>query len=585
MNSKALCVEIKNSDTTPLNVLLRAHYRKQTKNFSTLPSLLDSVEVAVNVRENQCGCAALHFAVLLNKVDIINAIAANKFFNPNVQTLDPDEDEFVIEGDTALHLAIRMKDEALISAILKLPGINTDIKNSLGNNALVEAEKNKVPSIISLVRSHTRTHDNKITEQSYDPFIWASSLDLSFQSKSKQKPYKKVIVEGNIFCNKWQIVDVKTNQVLRALAQIVKQIELLSEDYYLDALLISYVKQAGSEIVQQYQAKGDTADIREILEKYKTVIIKAINNYLERKPLPKNFETLKSIVAQQFDLVLQSNNNYLVANLSFIVSDREHSKDGPHSYKVIHYPIQVKEYIYHDKDKSHVQYNEDMGDASKREFDQHYLQCVLERYDAMNQGASKHNVAISKQQTLATATTLTKGLMAENSFIHNETNLFYYLEQPTTLEEIVNFLSRNGLLPGAKVYALVLDVFSNGYICDPCRIQTLGLQNSHSNGFLKNFSDYLLERNYQIPREAHGIRMLTRVSTEKKDPNPHYTTQDQFDLKALGSMKILAGNPLLKLRTPYTYFMAEPKKAGEKQNHKNCCVLPVVPLSTAASKP
>jgi hypothetical protein len=104
------------------------------------------------------------------------------------------------------------------------------------------------------------------------------------------------------------------------------------------------------------------------------------------------------------------------------------------------------------------------------------------------------------------------------SDLHSETMLFLHLMNPATIKYMVDkiMISRG---KGYRLYAVILDIHSTNNLCKDCAPLTLGLQHSHTSGFLKNLIVELKSRGF-VKLDEKEIRMLTRYSYDEDIVRP-----------------------------------------------------------------
>jgi hypothetical protein len=98
---------------------------------------------------------------------------------------------------------------------------------------------------------------------------------------------------------------------------------------------------------------------------------------------------------------------------------------------------------------------------------------------------------------------------------HSEDILYSYLQRPEVISQIINYLKKEGIIPGCKIYAVILDLHSRQYMCRVCQQKTMDVQTiKNENSFLSLLSKKLKEvEGYFLPNK-HSLRMLTRVSAD-----------------------------------------------------------------------
>lgn len=148
------------------------------------------------------------------------------------------------------------------------------------------------------------------------------------------------------------------------------------------------------------------------------------------------------------------------------------------------------------------------------------------------------------------------------SFRHGEQALLDYLEQPETIQQIVNCLIQNHkFTKDMKVLAVILELHSPRYVCENCEIGILGEQNPEKSKFLQNLTSALIAKGYRVPRFS-PIRMLTEVSSfmpfhsQAKLEDEHQTVL--LDLRSCQNELILSRDDSA-LETQLTQFHSSAK--------------------------
>jgi len=115
-------------------------------------------------------------------------------------------------------------------------------------------------------------------------------------------------------------------------------------------------------------------------------------------------------------------------------------------------------------------------------------------------------------------------------FHHSEQSLFDYLSIRANIEDLVQSLrAEDRVMKGAKIYAVVLDTFSERYMCKNCEVSMLGFQHPFESRFLSQLSELLGDVDFVLPRR-HPLRLITRMSADKPFGREKVEQSDHQDL-------------------------------------------------------
>ena len=579
------------NDSTPLNYLLHDINEKKLNINIVLPILNLKENVNINIVDDiidvNGGHAPIHYVLLNNSSErktIFEVLLNHEYFNSNIQNR---------AGKTPLHVAIEHERMDEIKLLLDIPSIKIDVPDKNGKNAYEIAKEKRNNDILQILVSHfsyyqllEKKQPQILEKNAYDPFKWMATLDLEYTSKNPSKPYKKIKIEGDQLHWKWQMLEYKENKKelskrIKEIMAILPSFDLNGRDLSLkDKFKLLFLTRIHEEFLN-FRLKLDECDsliqLRMCIKKFKDsmdkefkICEKFCNSYDFEIELIDNF---KNSFEKAFNKIYKktkkgkeeyNNTNYVLASLSFVVSDRAHESNGEHAYKVISLPIQIQNHGYYDIQKSKQNYDEDddINVEKKDDFYNFFYERIISRFENMNNAASKKDKSIFKLQTVKSAKDRLSTNFSASDFHHSESLLFFYMET-LDFDKIIDDLEKDGLIKNGKVYAIVLDQLSTHYTCKNCTAQTLGVQNSHSEGFLKSLTDALLRRHYKVPKNPQGIRMITRVSAEiefKQSQVPLVRHSSEIkNIKNLDSFDIIArdnSHEHFKRNSHYTFFVS-----------------------------
>lgn len=179
-----------------------------------------------------------------------------------------------------------------------------------------------------------------------------------------------------------------------------------------------------------------------------------------------------------------SSNNYVVANLGFIVSTKKHVKDGNHNRRFITVPV----------------------------VDPGYL-------------------------------TIRSKPSSDSEAPHSEKGLYEYLKNPKVIQDILSYLTkRYGIEPGFKIYGVVLDIHSSNAMCANCEDLTYKQSmREQKDTLVSALETEFIKQNYILPKlktssdaltpKTQRLHFVARVSGSKRFlelPRPKDTLGNQY---------------------------------------------------------
>ncbi len=198
--------------------------------------------------------------------------------------------------------------------------------------------------------------------------------------------------------------------------------------------------------------------------------------------------------------------NYVVASMSFVVSDRPRMKGGSHGRRVITVPVK-----FNAQNTSHVTsvYTFDQQTVAPKKYKrstaflQDLLQdCSADKQARVTQYYNKGNNSFS------------------DSYHHSERALWGALKMPAMIQSLVDGLlsqlptsarNENPLADRVKVYSAVLDLHSTRYMCFECEPSSFIFQKKQGK-FMGRLQDAL--NRYFTLSPKNGLTLFTRVSAE-----------------------------------------------------------------------
>ncbi|MCE5293552.1 MAG: hypothetical protein LLF94_02925 [Chlamydiales bacterium] len=226
--------------------------------------------------------------------------------------------------------------------------------------------------------------------------------------------------------------------------------------------------------------------------------------------------------------------NYVVASISFVVSDRPHVKGGAHGRKVITIPIK-----YNGQEISHVTsvYTFDQKVTTPQKKDptksKTYKRSSDFRADLLDDSTEESKSRVE--------TYYAKGTNSfSDSYHHSERALWGALKKAETIQLLINQLfAKLGYAP--KVYAAVLDLHSTRYMCAECEPSSFCFQKKRGK-FLTRMEEAL--KRSCILSEKSGLTFCTRVSAEDNSKRSLKQNSDHSEFWADRNVKRLRNGAL-----------------------------------------
>lgn len=198
--------------------------------------------------------------------------------------------------------------------------------------------------------------------------------------------------------------------------------------------------------------------------------------------------------------------NYVVASMSFVVSDRPRVKGGHHGRRVITVPVKFK--ALHITHVTHVyEFDQKTVEPKKYSRSSEFLKDLVEDSPA----AKKERIE----------TLYNKGTNSfSDSYHHSERALWGALKTPEVIQSLVEGIlsqmplqARNNdpLADRIKIYSAVLDAHSTRYMCFECEPASYGFQRKQGK-FMVRLQAALSAYFTMSPK--NGVTLFTRVSAE-----------------------------------------------------------------------
>ena len=222
--------------------------------------------------------------------------------------------------------------------------------------------------------------------------------------------------------------------------------------------------------------------------------------------LPMEIQSKLSTLGALFTKALSKSNpkshaNFVIANLKIIASDKV--RDGTHSREVINIPI-----------KSHKNSIFSMGTLLSQIGLENAAINIQKRFKAGLSYFKKNNKYIL-EEVEKTEVNYKDEKNYYRDFHHSEQALCEYLKSKECINYILDQLKKQKIMPGHKIYAVILDIFSQNDLCTRCEIAIGGMLNSNSDEFLASLEKALANARYFIPKKNQGVKMVVRVISEK----------------------------------------------------------------------
>ncbi|CAM4396203.1 MAG: hypothetical protein LEGION0398_MBIBDBAK_00191 [Legionellaceae bacterium] len=509
----------------------------------------------------------LEFLMINNKTKIINHflsrddIEENQYSNFVITYKSDASSTDTVKNNTILHLAILCNNPELVNIILESQIIDKIFskKNEKKHTALnmsIFLYKNKVDDI---------NNNNK-----------------NLRASDKNKKYEEVkialsIINSLIDYHIDHSEDIKIlGEALNAITKPEKPSEICFLDFEtktekLKDKFNKKVKNLLEEIVQ----KNETTIYVEIYRNYKDFLDKDNQNLLEeklnehekklakisktkwdfietdkldvkytsknkKKSIPKiSFDDIhntlaKNNVFERNDYLKDINDkncktNFILANLTFICSDKPWEKNGEHSRKTISFPIKVNGQPYFWNKTDNQSYSKILG-RIMTSGDTGKYRAFLESVHTDNEFNNKFTP----------------------TYMHSEQALFNYLSSEDGFTNINTNLEGQGIKTDHKIYGVILDINSTLSPCytetsyknqncdsnkppeNSCRSTLFGFQNSQNDkyGFLYGLKEQF-KKTYKFPIKKTVLPMIIRFSALTE----HHTHTEQS--KDNSSMAIL----------------------------------------------
>jgi hypothetical protein len=156
-------------------------------------------------------------------------------------------------------------------------------------------------------------------------------------------------------------------------------------------------------------------------------------------------------------------------------------------------------------------YKEEKIAANKAGRNNYFNDFLTQRIKAFSTIADQYDLP---QGTIASTKDLTARIaspMFHETYHHSEQGMMHALSTPAVLQSLAQTAVT---LKAGYLYGMVLDIYTQRTLCCNCNACLLGLQNSHEQGFLADFSAHL-EQNRVQPRVNGHLMLSTRVSASK----------------------------------------------------------------------
>lgn len=228
--------------------------------------------------------------------------------------------------------------------------------------------------------------------------------------------------------------------------------------------------------------------------------------------------------------------NYVVASMSFVVSDRPRVKGGYHGRRVITVPVKFK--ALHITHVTHVyKFDQKTVEPKKYSRSSEFLKDLVEDSPA------------SKKERIEGY--YHKGTNSfSDSYHHSERALWGALKTPEVIQSLVEGIlsqmhpqarNNNPLADRIKIYSAVLDAHSTRYMCFECEPASFGFQRKQGK-FMLRLQAALSA--YFTLSPKNGVTLFTRVSAEDesrqspKELGSHYDFWLTRDVRAIRGKNI-----------------------------------------------
>ena len=258
--------------------------------------------------------------------------------------------------------------------------------------------------------------------------------------------------------------------------------------------------------------------------------------------------------------------NFVAARLTFIVSDTKYIHDGKHSR--ISVPIELNLV-----EKMHVssmwKFLKPISGAANTSYFKKVkrrspdaLGRILGRFQAAPSDIKKSCIddpgirskkAMSDKAIRKAYDTSTSKF--ELTFHHSEQALFDHLEDPKTIDKIINSLQKESQVKvAAKVYGVILSMHSKYYVCPNCEISAFGEHKILSN----NLGTALKKSGYKLPKT--GMKVLTTVTTTIPYKTRRRTKDDHgeyvIDMRSLKNNGLILSQDINTISRKHTAYVS-----------------------------
>lgn len=225
--------------------------------------------------------------------------------------------------------------------------------------------------------------------------------------------------------------------------------------------------------------------------------------------------------------------NYANVRINFIVSDRPHKKSGNHGRKCISIDLNIKEVQRTPQNSSitsHVSdyYKFKINNKGFKPRSDSLLNDVL-----ISKPLSKHKDIIEQFNN-------DKNDSFHRNFHCSERALYGYLSQPENIYMLIEGINKEtGGQTHIKIYAMILDIHSERYLCNDCQ-ESMFFWYNPKGQFIQKLTHSLQENGHIVKTKSGLLDCIVRVSAEYPgymqkviEENLHKNTE--LDIKALCS--------------------------------------------------
>lgn len=203
--------------------------------------------------------------------------------------------------------------------------------------------------------------------------------------------------------------------------------------------------------------------------------------------------------------------NYVVACLTFVVTDRAHAKGGHHGRRVVKVPIK-----FNGQAVTHVTTVYPFTEKVKQK--KTYSRSPDFKADLISDSPAEKHERIQEYYGKGTNS-------FSDSYHHSERALWAALRKPEMLMQIVEALFTK-TVKGAKVYCAVLDLHSTRYLCSECEPSCHIVQKKMGKFFVELTKQ--LQARFALS-EKNGLTLLTRVSAEDEGKRSRKIAQNHVE--------------------------------------------------------